>query len=178
MTHFSMMHSAVKNRTVNSTAAKSSAMKAERDERIYPTAGPGRHFPIAETFPFQGKHLLLVCEEQLDRSILKVALESSGHQVLEAAGMNEGLRRCANFPHRPQAAVIVTDLNGGAWACLDILRTALDGLPLMAMSPDEVAWLVDGVEAKGGKALGPWLERVNAVLEEGQTGAISALNLV
>lgn len=118
--------------------------------------------------------ILLICGEDLSRRILKVVLEASGYRVIESGSVAEGMRHCLPRGLQPALTVVVADLGGGLWASLDLLRSALNHSPLLVMSPEEVACLLDSlagdsaafVEGQQGKH-GQWLARVHLVLKEG-----------
>lgn len=115
--------------------------------------------------------ILLICGEDLSCRILKVVLEASGYRVIEASSVAEGMRHCLPRGLQPALTVVVADLGGGLWASLDLLRSALNHSPLLVMSPEEVAWLLDSLAGDAGALVegpqGQWLARVHLVLKEG-----------
>jgi hypothetical protein len=121
--------------------------------------------------------LLLVCGEELSRRVLKVVLEAAGYAVLEAVTVTEGMRQAARACERPELALVVAGLEGGIWASLDLLRSALVGAPLLVMSPEEVGWLLDTLDGSETGSQGPWLERVRLTLKQGCHESRLALNL-
>ncbi len=108
--------------------------------------------------------ILLICDEDLSRRILKVVLEASGYRVIESGSVAEGMRQCLPRNVYPALTMVVAELGGGLWASLDLLRSALNHSPMFVMSPEEVAWLLDSLT---GDSHGQWLARVHLVLKEG-----------
>lgn len=121
--------------------------------------------------------VLLICDEELTRRVLKVVLETAGYRVVEALTVQQGMRQCAPRVNRPEMAIVVSALDHGIWASLDILRSALDQLPLLVMSPDEVGWLLDSLDGREKGYQGQWLGRIQQVLREGAIESPSALHL-
>jgi CheY-like chemotaxis protein len=133
--------------------------------------------PIAQTSLQPCPLLLLVCDEELTRRVLKVVLETAGYRVIEALSVNEGMRQCAPPANRPEMAVIVSTLDRGIWASLDILRSALEHPSLLVMSPDEVGWLLDSLDGQEKGFQGQWLERIRQALQEKVAESTSALHM-
>lgn len=137
----------------------------------------GRFVQTENALHFGAGTLLLICGEELTRRVLKVVLEAADYRVVEALNVSEGMRQCAPASRRPDLTVVVAGLQGGIWASLDLLRSALGQAPLLVMSPEEVGSLLDTMDGEESGSHGLWLARVRRVLQEGCQEKRLALSL-
>ncbi len=144
------------------------------------SGGSWREIPAAKGGK-QGQYiagtLLLICGEELTRRVLKVVLEAADYLVVEALSVTEGMRQCAPASRRPDLTVVVANLQGGIWASLDLLRSAMGQAPLLVMSPEEVGYLLDTLDGLESGSQGRWLARIHGALQQGCQESQLALSL-